>query len=382
MHNLVQWFIPGPIDVRPEVLSAMSVMPYGHRTKVMKEKIASISENMLQFLQADKQLYTVLLFGGSGTNSLEAAARSFAEPSDDKKVLFASIGYFGDLWADNIFRGCGVGVEKLRAGDGEVINVQELEKRIETANPEIIALTHNETSTGATNPLKEIANVVGNYKKAHENALFLVDAVSSLGGVPIYPQELGIDYLVTSPQKCLGVPPGLGIALISENAVRKAGMVKNKGYTTNVLEYVKAAKKNETLTTPPQAQIEALYVQLEYILNRETPQGRFERHRQLAELTRNWAKKEGFGLLPDERYASDTVSCFVNERLIKLDELKKSLYEKGYGFDPGYRKLNDVREKQKLPPTFRIAHMGDRTLEQLGKYLDTLSKEIRQQQAL
>ena len=208
------------------------------------------------------------------------------------------------------------------------------------------------------------------------DALFLVDAVSSLGGVPIYPQQWGLDYLIASPQKCLGVPPGLGIAIVSERAIQKAERIKNRGYTTDVLEYVNASSRNQTLTTPAEAQVEALDLQLKYIMDEEGLENRFDRHRELAKFAREWAKQKGFELFPDKRCASDTVSCFSNKPNINLENLQKRLYERGYGFDPGYRTLNEVLHKQNRCKTFRIAHMGDRTVHQLNCYLEIISELI------
>src|SRR3989338_10865390 len=98
-NDVIEWYIPGPVDVNDEVLRRMSVRPYGHRTSLMNERVKSINRNMLKLLDADPEGYTVLLFGGSGTNALEAA-RSFFDANGDETVLSASIGYFGDLWAD------------------------------------------------------------------------------------------------------------------------------------------------------------------------------------------------------------------------------------------------------------------------------------------
>ena len=374
-HPLVEWYIPGPIDVNEEVLSRMSTRPYGHRTSLMSDKIKSINKNMLALLDADPEGYTVLLFGGSGTNVLEAGARSFSYRYNDDTVLSVSSGYFGDLWAD-IFESNEVPVKRWRIEDRKVIEPQKLGRRLREGY-RLVAITHNETSTGATNNLAAIAEVVKKY-----NALFLVDAVSSLGGVPIYPQALGIDYLVTSTQKCLGVPPGLGIAIVSERALSYAENIGPRGYTTDVLRYAKEARNGNTVTTPPQAQIEALEFELDYIINEEGPEERFARHHRLAEMTRDWASSEGFELFPDSIYASDTVSCFQNTRDVDLKAVQKKLYEgvdgRRYGFDPGYRKVNDNQKQKGQPPTFRIAHMGDRTEEQLGRYLDALSTALRE----
>src|SRR3989344_579473 len=177
-HDIVEWYIPGPVDVDDNVLDAMSVRPYGHRTLLMTERVKSINQNMLSLLDADPEKYTVLLFGGSGTNALEAA-RSFASPDGDDTVLSVSNGYFGDLWAD-ILESNHVPVDRMRDDDRKPLDMEELRQYLDTGY-RTVAVTHNETSTGTTNNLLQVAEVL----KEYDNVLFMIDAVSSLGGVPI-----------------------------------------------------------------------------------------------------------------------------------------------------------------------------------------------------
>lgn len=382
INDVVEWYIPGPIDVRAETLAAMAQPPYGHRTELIKPYIESIRRNLFQVVNASKDTHGMVLTGGSGTNALEMAARSWGSPWGSQyvnrlqaePVLVPSIGYFGDLWAD-IFEDCGIGSDRMRIEEGGVIDTDELDERLSNGHYSIVAVTHNDTSTGTVNPLQEIASVVAKYPEV----LFFVDGVSSVGGMPVDVTALGIDFLATAPQKGLGTPPGLSLAVVSNEALEKVQHA-NRGFTTDVVRQVDANRENMTLTTPPEAQIGALALQLGYIIEIEGVQNRYERHTDMANMARVWAWEQGFDLLPDRKNASDTVSCFVNSREIDLAKLQAALWENEpvhYGFDAGHPKLAKIRRATGLPDTFRVAHMGDREPEKLEKYLETISSLLR-----
>ncbi|HSX24044.1 MAG TPA: aminotransferase class V-fold PLP-dependent enzyme [Candidatus Saccharimonadales bacterium] len=370
----VEWYIPGPIDYRPEVLEAMSAQPYGHRVpELMGPYVESIRKNLFALVNASEDTHSMVLTGGSGTNALEMAARTWGDPSPYlPKVLGASIGLFGDLWTD-IFESCDVPVRRLRSDDGDIANADKLHDALANGRFEIVTLTHNDTSTGTVNPLEQLAGVVKN-----SGALLLVDAVSSVGGIKIDVSEWGIDFLAMAPQKGLGVPPGLALAVVSNEALEKR-IPKNRGYTTDLMRQVEENRKNITLTTPPEAQIGALALELGYIMEVEGPTERYRRHSELAEITRNWAATERFRLLPDRANASDTVSCFVNTRGIDLGAMQRNLWANPgirYGFDAGHPKLAKIRQAEGKPETFRVAHMGDRPPEQLQRYLGAISANL------
>ena len=370
IHDIREWYIPGPVDVRHETLIAMAEPPYGHRTKKLSDKIKSIRENLFQIVNAVEGNNSLLLIGGSGTNALEVGARASATYMY-RSVLVARVGAFGDLWRE-IFTSCGLPTDVYQVDDGNDIDVEELDKRLSYHKYHALAVTHNETSTGVMNNLETIADVARKY-----DVLFLVDGVSSVGGVPIDVTKLGIDYLATAPQKALGVPPGIGIAVASPRMLERAAKIEHRGYTTDILLYAEADKKDETLTTSPEGVINALDVQLNYIVNRQGIEARYANHRILADMTRQWAAREGFELFVKRGTPSDTVSCFSSRDGVDLKLLQQKLAEQGYGFDPGYRKLNDDLAKRGIAPTFRIAHMGDRREAQLERYLDTISSVLR-----
>jgi len=368
------WYIPGPTDVRAEVLDAMAEPPYGHRTGLMKLPLLTVQTGLLAICNADPESHHVVVAPGSGTYGLEMATRNLAQPSnefDEETVLTTGIGLFGDLWS-NIFAANGVHSTHLRNPDGKAIQPEQIEQRIRAyPSTNLVTVTHNDTSVGAQNDLESIGEAI---RKSDGEVLFAVDAVSSAGSTEINVDRDGIDWLVMAPQKGLGVPPGLVALIISDRALERANTATNPGYVTDIHRHVEAMEQGTTLTTPPLAQIGALALQMDYILRDEGLEHRYIRHKALAHRTHQWVEEEGFELLPDKKDASDSVTCVVNTRGVKLKSLQEYMWtELGYGFDAGHPKLAVIRQEQGLPETFRIAHMGDRTFKDFGEYLSMLS---------
>ncbi|MDY6965115.1 MAG: aminotransferase class V-fold PLP-dependent enzyme [Halobacteriota archaeon] len=354
-------YIPGPITVRQEVLDVMRNPPYGHRANEISERLKRVRENVKNLLYVEDDYvcepYEIIISTSSGTGLLEAGVRNCV----DKRCLNVSIGAFGNLW-HKIARANGKEADLLEFEWGIAADPGKIEEKLMGGEYDAVAVTQNETSTGTRNNLEEIAEVIRAMKESRP-ITFMVDAVSSMGGDKIEVGRLGIDLIVGSSQKCMGLPPGIAIAAASAEAIEKASNVENRGYYFDLLEFKKSNAKLQTPSTPCEALLDALDYQLEYILQEEGLEERFERHKRLALITRKWAK-EHFELFPDEKDASNTVSCIRNTEELDLDLLKSDLAGKGYLFDSGYRGL-----REKGISTFRIPHMGDRREEELVGYL-------------
>ncbi|HID32624.1 MAG TPA: alanine--glyoxylate aminotransferase family protein, partial [bacterium (Candidatus Stahlbacteria)] len=219
-----------------------------------------------------------------------------------------------------------------------------------------VALVHNETSTGVRNPIEGIAEVVKDYP----DTLFLVDAVSSLLGDKIEIEKLGIDVCLASVQKCFALPPGMAVCVVSEKALNRSGEVTDKGYYFDFLVFKKYWEdRKQTPTTPCISIIQALDYQLDKIKS-EGVENRYNRHKEMAGVVQDWARKY-FAMFSEEGYHSLTVSAITNNRSISVADLNKELGKQGYMISNGYGKL---KEK-----TFRIAHMGDLTADDVKDLL-------------
>jgi aspartate aminotransferase-like enzyme len=157
------------------------------------------------------------------------------------------------------------------------------------------------------------------------------------------------------------------MTVVSQKALDRSKTIPHRGLYFDYQDYLKKDEKNNTPSTPPIPQIMALDYQLDKILNKEGLENRFKRHREMADYTRKWAKKN-WEMLTEDWCSSDTVSCVKNTRNTDLEDLKAKLSDKGYVFANGY---GDLKGK-----TFRIAHMGDRTLDELKAYLLAIDQTL------
>ena len=345
-------FIPGPTDVSPDVFDAMSKPMIGHRGKEFGILLEDCVENLKRLMFTKNNIFVC---PSSSTGLMEAAIRNCVK----KRCLNVGNGAFSNRWHD-ITKANGKEADLLELEWGGAPTPDLIDEKLSTGNYDAITLVHNETSTGVTAPIYDIAEIVKDY-----DVSFLVDTVSSMAGIKVEVDKLGIDVCLFGVQKAMALPAGLAICSVSDKSLEKAKTVDNRGYYFDFLTYLKYWGKKQTPTTGAISIMQGLRYQLDKILNREGLENRFDRHRNMGELCRKWAKKN-LDILPEEKYASDTVSCIKNTKEIDCNDLKQKLSEKGYIFANGYGKLADK--------TFRIAHMGDRTVDELKKYLDAIDE--------
>lgn len=347
MNDHIKLFIPGPIEVRESILQAQTRAMIGHRGKPFEELFSRIQVNLRKVFYTSQR---VLLSTSSGTGLWEGAARNCVSDDPSRGVLATVCGAFSERWAD-VFARNGKAVTVIEVEQGKAIKPEMVAAAIrEHPVPfDAIALVHNETSTGVMNPLAEITAVV---KELSPETLILVDAVSSLAGVKIDFDGMGLDVVLTSSQKCFGLPPGLAFAAVSDRAMEKASTIKNRGYYFDFIELDSFLKKNNTPATPAISLMYALDLQLQDMLT-EGLEARFARHARLADDTRDWARSSGFRTFPEVGYESQTVSCIANTRNIDIGALNKYLGAHHMNISDGYGTLKGK--------TFRIAHMADLT---------------------
>jgi len=344
-------FTPGPTEVRPEVLQAMSTPQVHHRSPEFSELYAELQPKLQKFLYTDQ---TVFVFTCSSTGVMEAAVRNTVR----KKCLNLVNGAFGARW-HQITKACGLPCEALENPWDVAIKPEQVEERLRSGEFDAVTLVFNETSTGMMNPLPEIAEVVTSFP----DVLLLVDAVSAMGGVKIEFDRLGLDVLLAGVQKAIALPPGLTICAVSDRALARAEEVKPKTYYFSFPVMLKYHKKNQTPSTPSIPHLFALNAQLDAIFE-EGLERRFARHEEMASLVQAWAKKH-FDIYPEEGYWSKTLTCVKNTRGINVAELNRTLVEEhGMRISNGY---GDLKEK-----TFRIAHMGDLTTADIRGLLSTI----------
>ena len=220
-------FIPGPVEVREEVLEKMATPMIGHRSKEASQLQRRISDNLRKLFFTNNE---ILLSTTSGSGLMEGAIRSCTL----KKAAVFSVGAFGDRWYEMGISN-NVPVDKFEVPWGKSINVDLIDSVLKTGQYDLITVTHNETSTGVMNDLEAISKVIRKYPEV----IFCVDAVSSAGGSKIEVDKLNIDICITSSQKALGLPPGISICTFSEKARERAEKVKFRGTYLDLLALYK-----------------------------------------------------------------------------------------------------------------------------------------------
>lgn len=352
MHKKL--FIPGPVEVRKEVLEKMATPMIGHRSKEASELQKSISDKMRKMFYTESE---ILLSTTSGSGLMEGAIRSCTA----KRAAVFSVGAFGKRWYEMAVSN-NVPADIYEVDKGKAVNIKEIDKVLATGNYDFLAVTHNETSTGIMNPIEEIGEVV----KKYPEVVFAVDTVSSAAGSKVEVDKCGIDICITSTQKAIGLPPGMAICTFSNKAIKNAEKVKFRGTYLDLLALYKYIKKKDYQypSTPSLSHMYALDYQLDYILNTEGLENRFARHIEMANIVREWGKAY-FELFPDERYISNTLTTIKNTKNISVSELNKQLGLRGFQISNGY---GDLKEK-----TFRIAHMADCTVDEVRELLNNIN---------
>jgi predicted phosphoserine aminotransferase len=341
-------FIPGPTEVRPDVLRQLSRPIIGHRSAEFGQLFQRLQSRLRDLFQTQDRVY---ISTSSGTGLWEAAVRNGVRT----QCLNLVNGAFSERWRTATLAN-GKQSVAVKADWGRAIRPEQVEAVLKQHHVDAVALVHNETSTGVLNPLGEIAEVVRQYPEV----LLMVDAVSSLGGVDVPVSDLGLDVCLTSSQKALALPPGMSLASVSDRALARAAEVENRGYYFDFLVFERYQTRNQTPSTPPISLLYALDYQLERILE-EGLETRFRRHRLMAQTVRAWAEERGFELFAEEGYRSPTVTVVRNTRGIDIGALQAHLSGQGMTIADGYGPLKGE--------TFRIAHMGDLTLPEVQELL-------------
>ncbi len=349
-------FVPGPVDVAPEVLTAQTKPMMPHRSKDFEAIFTATGEKLKKVFMTQ---YRVLQGTHSGSGMQEMAVRNLANSS----VLSCVNGAFAQRWYD-VAVANGKAADRIDAEWGDVIKPDQLRDALKSKHYELVTMVHNETSTGTVNPIKELAQVV---HETSPDTMIAVDAVSSLAGDRVEMDAWRIDFLLTSSQKCFALPPGLSFAGVTDRAMKKAETVQNRGWYFDMLLMEKHRTKDSTPMTPGMPLIYALDVQLDRILA-EGLEVRFARHAAMAKRTQDWAISKGMEPLAAEPYRSKTVSTVKNTHNWVIGDLNKYLQTKGMRIANGYGKLKEV--------TFRIAHMGEITMQDVDMLIGHMEEFI------
>jgi aspartate aminotransferase-like enzyme len=373
-------WIPGPTEVRPEILAECARPMIGHRSKAMTMLQERLDPHLkLAFGLADGSTASVAVHTCAGTGLMESSLLGVGP-----RVLCIVNGSFSKRFHE-IAVALGKDAVKLTAPMGSQVSFPDIEKALREQGPfDALTIVSNETSTGVRTPLAQLAAVTRKFP----GTMVLVDFVSYIAGAPIDFDANGFDFGFAGIQKALALPPGLTVACASRRYLDAAKERKNRGFYLDPVKVFQGHAERATMATPAISLYHALAQELEDIsagvtlppsqkgkTGRAAWQARFDEHTRMQQVTEAWAASNGLDLLPPPALRSTTISC-IRAGDLDVPAFLAAMKARGHEIGSGYGDLKDT--------TFRIGHMGDHTEARLAEMLqlaDDAVAEVREKKA-
>ena len=309
--------IPGPAPLPERVLRAMSQPMIDHRGPEFAALLGEVIEGAKPVFGTRGD---VVVLSSSGTGGLESAIANLVSPGD--KVVAAICGNFGERFAE-IAAVYGADVIRLEFEWGEPVDPDDLRKLL-AAHPDagIVLLTHNETSTGLTNPLPYLVNVV-----REAGRLSVVDGVSSVSSMPVDVDRLGIDVCVSAAQKGWMAPPGIALVTVSEAAWERSRSARSPRFYLDWAQHQAFVAKGATPWTPAVSVLFGLREGIR-MLHEEGLDRVYRRHREVADACVAGCEAMGLKALAAPGYRSATITGVLTPEGLDVKAYRKLLREK------------------------------------------------------
>lgn len=345
------FFLPGPTEVRPEILREMLRPMMSHRSAEFRAIFERIQAGMRQIFLTTRPVY---ISSSSATGMMEAGIRCAPAGA----VLALVNGAFSERYA-HIAAACGRDVTRYTVPWGELHDTAELGRLMRERHFAVVTVAHCDTSTGALNDVRAISDT------AHEcGAVCLIDSVSGVAGAELRFDEWNLDYVLTGSQKAIALPPGLAFAAASSGFLAGARTARERGVYFDLVEYDEHAGMEEAPNTPAISLYYALAAQVADIAG-EGVEARWARHAHMAALTHEWVQRVGdrygVGILAVPQGRSPTVTAVTLPHGITSGALALAVAEHGITIGTGYGAMKEN--------SFRIGHMGDHTMETVSRCL-------------
>lgn len=350
----------GPSVGNYNVLSASTVPNVGFASPEFNSAMKYSLEGYMNITGADGS-YTPFILPGSGTGAMESTMSFLGKGS---KVLIVTNGVFGDRWEKIVSR-YPVEFKVLRASAGNVVPTSQIKAELEDTHYDAVTITHVETSTGARMPIKEIASAIRPLVD-----LIIIDGVASIGGERMNVRDWNVDVCLTASQKALGAQAGAGLLVASERAMSRLRNPSIAGYFLDLRNWQPIMEaflegRGGYFATPPIGTIFSLKESF-LLVDRETPEKRYERHRICAEGFRKGIREMGLEIVAAEGYRSNTVSGVYLENTDVGAFIQKCM-EEGVEFGAGVHE--QIRGRY-----FRAGHMGWIEPAHIVRALNTIEK--------
>lgn len=356
------FFLPGPTEVHPEVLSAQTRPMIGHRGRAIKELLETLQVGLKDVFVTERP---VIISTSSATGLMEAAVRNGVGRG---KVLSLVNGAFSSRFAE-IAMACGHETDLWTVDWGQFHDPDQLDEKLSAGGYDAVTLSHSETSTGVLQDLEALASVTAR----HEGVMLLVDSVTGIAGTEVRTDDWGLGFVLTGSQKALALPPGLAFGVASEAMMDRSAVAAQKGYYFDLIPLMKSLEGFQTPSTPAISLLYSLEAQLKRI-EVEGIENRWSRHSAMRAMTVDWVEEMraggvDVGVLAPPGHRSPTITCVTLPEQTTGPEVVAAMRERGWVIGGGYSRL--------VERTVRIGHMGDHTVELLAALLDDLGAVLR-----
>lgn len=358
---------PGPSNPDPRVLAAMGLNPIGHLDPYFVETMNQTMEALRRVFRT-RNHHTVPI-SATGSAGLETIMLNLLEPGDS--AIVGVMGYFGQRLAE-MARRAGADVRTVEVPPGEVVDPSDVAKLLAQRPAKLVAFVHAETTTGACQPIAEMVEVARRY-----DALVAMDCVTSLGGMPIEIDALGVDAAGSCSQKCIGAPPGLGPITLGPRAMAAVRARKQKPSTwyfdlALLFQYWGEDGANRTRAfhhTAPIASIYGFHEALRIILE-EGLEARWERHRTAHEALVRGLDRLGLSLFPPPANRCPTINVVNVPAGIDEAAVRRRLLDMGVEMGGGLGAL--------AGKVWRVGVMGyNAQVPRVNRFVDALDEALR-----
>ena len=354
---------PGPANTTQTVKDAQVVTDICPRETVFGDLCDSVATRLASLVDPEGE-HVAVLFGGSGTASVEAAVASFVPP--DGRLLVIDNGAYGAR-ITAIAKAYNLPHDALELGIGSWPNLAQIEAKLKSTPYSHVAVVHHETTTGMLNPVSDIA------KLAHRHsAKVIVDAMSSYAGIPINMKTLGADALVSSSNKCIQGMAGLSFVIAKRSEVESLQTYSGRSLYLNVGEQYRFFKRAYQMRfTPP---VQTMYALAQAIDELESEGGVAARHKRYMacfDSLDGGMRELGFQRLLPEEQLSKILTAYLEPESANYsyDKMHDLLFERGFTIYPG---------KGAKQATFRLANMGDITPEDMRAFCRAMSSALEE----
>uniref|UniRef100_A0A7J3ZL99 Alanine--glyoxylate aminotransferase family protein n=1 Tax=Fervidicoccus fontis TaxID=683846 RepID=A0A7J3ZL99_9CREN len=347
---------PGPVELHPRVLAAMSRQVVSHRSSEFRSLFREVLE-MLKNVYVSNEARIALL-AGTGTTAVDAMVFSMVEPGD--RVLLLSFGEFGKRMEETLkARGCVVDVVEKALGDS--VSFSDIAGMLDGGRDyKALFSVYNETSTGA-----RLSDIVSIARRAKERGMYVcIDAVSALAGEALSMDEWGLDAVASCSHKCIGGPPGVSFVALSRDATARVCSTRGKPIFLDLCRYLKFEEKGETPFTPALNPLYGLHEALK-LLEEEGLQERWRRIFKLSGRLYRGAEKLGFKPFPRAEVRSHTIAALVPPGGISAAEVIARLERCGFIVAGGMGPL-----KGKIMRVGVMGYVGESDIELLLNALE------------